>query len=131
MNNSSEETSRDQKNGPELESVEVLQTTRSWNDVPYTHYPSDVPQLTVVRFNIPPNSSLPWHTHDVPNAAYVISGALTVEDRETGRTLVVRAGEAFGESVGSVHRGYTEDLETEVIAIYAGAEGIPLSIPAE
>lgn len=131
MDNPSEEKVADQKNSPELESVEVLQTTRSWNDVPYTHYPSDTPQLTVVRFNIPPNSSLPWHTHDVPNAAYVISGALTVEDRETGRTLVVRTGEAFGESVGSVHRGFTEDLETEVIAIYAGAEGIPLSIPAE
>jgi len=110
---------------------QVLQTSRSWNDVSYAHYPTGTPQLTVVRFSIPPYSSLPWHTHAVPNAAYVIDGVLTVEDRETGHTHVVRASEAFGESVGSVHRGYTEALLTEVVTIYAGADGIPLSTPVE
>lgn len=84
-----------------------------------------------MHFRIPAHSSLPWHTHDVPNAAYVIAGRLTVEDRVTGRTHEVHAGEAFGESVGAVHRGYTGDLETEVVAVYAGAAGIPLSTPVD
>lgn len=112
-------------------SRQVLQTSRSWIDAPYESYPTGAPQLTVVRYSIPPHSSLAWHTHVVPNTAYVIEGALTVEDRESGRTQVVQAGEAFGESVGSVHRGYTEDEQTEVVAVYAGADGVDLSIPAE
>lgn len=109
---------------------QVLQTDRAWNGTPYQHYPAGTPQLTVVHFDIPPHSTLAWHTHAVPNAAYVIAGALTVEDRETGETHVVRAGEAFGESVGPVHRGYTEGTATEVVAVYAGVDGIPLSTPA-
>ncbi|MBS1907015.1 MAG: cupin domain-containing protein [Actinobacteria bacterium] len=128
MNESShQEQASGGEHGAGIVTRRVLQTTRSWNDVPYEHYPAERPELTVVHFDIPPHSSLPWHTHAVPNAAYVIAGALTVEDHDTGRTHVVRAGEAFGESVGPVHRGYTEDLATEVVAIYAGAEGIPLS----
>lgn len=124
-------TPHDADHDPAVETFLVMQTTQSWNDVPYTHYPAGTPQLAVMRFHIPPHSYLPWHTHDVPNVAYLLEGVLTVEDRETGLTRVVRAGEAFGESVDSVHRGYTEDLAAEVIAIYAGAEGVPLSRTAD
>jgi len=108
--------------------VEVLRTDTSWNGKAYERYPQGTPQLTVVRFSIPAHSSLSWHEHVVPNAAFVISGAMTVEDRATGATHTIRAGEAFGESVGAVHRGYTGDEATEVVVTYAGVEGIPLSI---
>lgn len=109
---------------------QVLEASLSWNDVPYVEYPAGVPQLTVVRYSIPPHSSLPWHTHSVPNAAYILDGAFTVEERDTGRTLVLRAGEAFAESVGNVHRGYTGDLPAEIVVTYAGAAGVPLTTPA-
>ena len=111
--------------------VEVLRTTTSWNGAPYERYPEGIPLLTVLRFSIPAHSSLSWHEHVVPNAAFVIKGAMTVEDRVTGATHTVRAGEAFGESVGSVHRGYTGNEATEVVVTYAGTEGIPLSIQAD
>jgi len=42
---------------------------------------------------------------------------------------LVRAGEAFAESVGDVHRGYTTDEPAEIVVVYAGSAGIPLSIP--
>jgi len=113
-----------------VHAVEVLRTDTSWNGVPYERYPEGVPQLTVMRFSIPAHSSLSWHEHVVPNAAFVIEGAMTVEDRATGATHTVRAGEAFGESVGAVHRGYTADQATEVVVTYAGVEGVPLSIQA-
>jgi len=43
----------------------------------------------------------------------------------------VRAGEAFGEPVKTVHRGCTGDLAAEIVVTYAGMEGLPLSKPAD
>src|ERR1035437_9617856 len=45
------------------------------------NYPQGQPELTTVRITIPAHSSLPSHTHDMPNAAYLLSGHLTVEER--------------------------------------------------
>lgn len=64
----------------------MLQTTASWNGVRYERYPDGTPQLSVLRFSLPPHSSLPWHTHAVPDAAFVVEGELTLEERDTGRT---------------------------------------------
>ena len=109
----------------------LLKRTTSWNNIPYTAYPPGQPELTTVRITIPPHSSLPWHTHDMPNAAYLLSGQLTVEDRATGRKATYRAGEAFAESVHDVHRGVTGNEPAVVIVTYAGARGLPLAVPVE
>lgn len=107
----------------------LLQRSESWNDVPYAAYPQGQPEMTTVRMTIPPHSSLPWHTHDMPNVAYLLSGSLTVEERETGRRATFRAGEAFAESVNNVHRGVTGSEPAEVIVTYAGTRGQRLSSP--
>jgi quercetin dioxygenase-like cupin family protein len=74
----------------------VLETTKSWNDKPYTHYPTSQPQLTTIKLTLAPHSTLPWHTHPFPNSVYVLSGTLTLEDRDSGKTLVVHQGQAVG-----------------------------------
>jgi quercetin dioxygenase-like cupin family protein len=107
----------------------LLQRTASWNDVPYAAYPQGQPQLTTVRITIPAHSSLPWHVHDMPNSAYILSGQLTVEEQDTGRQATFRTGEAFAESVGNIHRGFTGDEAAVVIVTYAGVPGQPLSRP--
>ena len=63
------------------ETIVLLKRTASWNDVPYAAYPQGQPELTTVRITIPAHSSLPWNTHDMPNAAYLLSGHLTVQSR--------------------------------------------------
>jgi quercetin dioxygenase-like cupin family protein len=112
--------------------VQVLvKSDRSWNDKAYEQYPSGRPMLTVVRMTIPANTTLPWHTHPMPNAAYILSGQITVEERATGRKRVIVAGEAFNESVDDVQRGHTGPEPTVVIVTYAGVEGQSLSIPVD
>jgi quercetin dioxygenase-like cupin family protein len=113
------------------ETIVLLKRTASWNNVPYTAYPKGQPELTTVRITIPAHSSLPWHTHDMPNTAYLLSGHLTVEERDTGRKATYRAGEAFAESVGNVHRGVTGNEPAVVIVTYAGTRGQRLSVPVE
>lgn len=77
----------------------------------------------------PPLTELPWHTHPMPNAAYVLSGQLTIQDKETVECYTVHAGEALNETTDSAHRGYTLDDAAELVIFYAGVEGQPLSVP--
>jgi quercetin dioxygenase-like cupin family protein len=109
----------------------LLQTTQSWNGKPYTHYPTGQPQLTTIKLTIAPHTALPWHTHPFPNVVYVLSGALTLHDRDSGKTLVVHQGQAVGESVDDVHRGESGDEPTVLLITYAGTPGVPTSVPAK
>jgi quercetin dioxygenase-like cupin family protein len=104
----------------------LLKTTKSWDGTPYKGYPSGAPQLSVLKIEIPAHSVLPWHTHPMPNAGYVVSGEITVEKKD-GEKQTVTAGQVLPETVGSVHRGVTGDSPVTLIVFYAGTEGMPLS----
>jgi len=108
----------------------LLQTTQSWNGKPYTHYPTGQPQLTTIKLTIAPHAALPWHTHPFPNVVYVLSGTLTLHDKASGKTQVIRQGQAVGESVDDVHRGESGDGPTVLLITYAGTPGVPTSVPA-
>lgn len=53
----------------------LVQTQASWDGTPYPAYSPQTPELSVVRFTLQPNAELPWHSHHVPNAAYIIAGS--------------------------------------------------------
>jgi quercetin dioxygenase-like cupin family protein len=109
----------------------VLATTKSWSGTAYSHYPTGQPQLTTIKLTLAPHTALPWHTHPFPNSVYVLSGMLTLQDRDDGKTLVVHQGQAVGESVDVVHRGKSGDEPTVLLITYAGTTGVPTSIPAK
>jgi quercetin dioxygenase-like cupin family protein len=109
----------------------LLQTTQSWNGKPYTRYPTGQPQLTTLKVTLAPHTSLPWHSHPIPNAVYVLSGTLTLRDRASGKTLVVHQGQVVGESVDDVHRGEAGDEPAVLLITYAGTPGVPTSVPAK
>lgn len=109
----------------------LLVTTKSWDGKPYSHYPTGQPQLTTIKLTLAPHTVLPWHTHPVPNVVYALSGTLTLRERENNKTLVVRQGQAVGESVDVVHRGESGDGQTVPLITYAGTPGVPTSIPAK
>ena len=109
----------------------LLQADHSWNGVPYTHYPSGRPELTMLKLTLAPHTVLPWHTHPFPNAGYVLSGTLTVHDKVSGKTQVFHQGQAFAETVDDIHRGETGDEPVVLLITYAGTPGVPTSIPAK
>lgn len=112
--------------------VDVLvKSDKSWNGKPYTSYPKGTPQLTMLKMTIPPNTALPWHTHPVPNAGYVLSGQLTIEDKASGKKEMFKAGQAFTESVDDVHRGVSGDQPTVLIITYSGTPGVPTFNPVK
>ena len=112
----------------QVKTVKVLETTGSWDGVKYSAYPTGQPQVTLLKIFIPPHTALDWHRHPMINIAYVLSGTLTVQKRDTGQRITIHAGQALAETVQSVHRGYTLNQPVELIVFYAGRPGLPLTI---
>ena len=115
------------KDAAQIEKEILLERSESWDGTPYKAYPSGPPQLTLIRLKIPARTQLPWHTHPMPNAAYIVSGELTVEARSSGATRTLRQGQTLAEMVGTEHRGVTGDTPVELLVFYAGTPGMPLS----
>ncbi|OCQ52045.1 hypothetical protein Ppb6_02839 [Photorhabdus australis subsp. thailandensis] len=109
----------------------LLETEKSWDGVPYQGYPKGTPQLSILKITIAPNTSLDWHQHPIPNAAYVLHGVLTAEKKSSGEKRLIKAGEVISEMVDSTHRGYTGKEGVTLLVFYAGQKDIPLSKPAE
>ena len=119
-----------QQTGAPARAVEtvLLQTMRAWDGSPYRAYPTARPEVTVVRYRIPPHAVLPWHTHPSINIGYVLSGHLTAVRRSDGKRLKLGPGDVVPEMVGGAHRGETGDETAELIVFYAGTPGTPLTV---
>ncbi|RYX92797.1 MAG: cupin domain-containing protein [Comamonadaceae bacterium] len=103
----------------------LFRTDQSWDGKPYQNYPQGKPQLTIAKITVPASTGLAWHSNAMPNAYYVLSGELTVEEKKSGRKVVLKAGDALPQTMEGLQRGITAAQPTEVIAFYAGAEGLP------
>ncbi|WP_300629678.1 cupin domain-containing protein [Pseudomonas sp.] len=111
----------------QIEKEVLLERSESWDGTPYKAYPSGQPQLTLIRLKIPAHTQLPWHTHPMPNAAYIVSGELSIETRASGVTRTLTQGQTLAEMVGIEHRGITGSTPVELLVFYAGTQGMPLS----
>jgi quercetin dioxygenase-like cupin family protein len=109
----------------------LLKSDRSWDGRKYGAYPSGTPELTILKIDIPPSTTLPWHSHAEPNAAYVLSGTLHVETEDGHHQITLNAGDVLPETVGTVHRGWTEESPVELVVFYAGAKNLPITKPAK
>jgi quercetin dioxygenase-like cupin family protein len=68
-----------------------------------------------------------WHTHPMPNAAYIVSGEIAVEQPGGIRKQHFVAGQVVAETVNTLHRGVTGDQPVVLIVFYAGVKGMPLA----
>lgn len=119
------------KEMPVVLSETLLRTSSSWDGASYESYPVGSPELTILKITIPANTQLPWHTHPMPNAAYVLSGEITVEKKENGKKKKLTEGQILPEMVGAVHRGVTGNSPAVLLVFYAGTQGMPPSQRAE
>lgn len=109
--------------------VEILvQSDKSWNGEPLPAYPTEQPQVSVLKVTIPPHSKLKWHSHPSINAGYLISGEVTVSTKD-GMERVVKAGEGLIELVDTLHYGRNDGhVPAEIVVVYAGVKGAPLAV---
>lgn len=115
---------------PAAVSVEtLLKSGTSWDGVAYERYPGGKPEITVLKITIPPRTALAWHTHPIPNAAYVLAGELRVEKQDGTQARRIGPGDVLAEMVNAGHRGVTGDAPVVLIVFYAGTQGVALSEP--
>ena len=114
------------KDQPAVKTETLLHSSSSWDGTPYASYPAGSPELTVLKITIPANTALPWHAHPMPNAAYVLSGEIVLEKKETGEKKLLTQGQVLPEMVGQLHRGITGNAPVVLIVFYAGTKGMPL-----
>jgi quercetin dioxygenase-like cupin family protein len=114
------------KESSPLQVKTLLQTDRAWDGKAYDAYPQGNPRLSVLEITIPPHTTMEWHRHPVPNAAYVVAGELKVE-KQDGQVAHFSKGQVIPETVGVWHRGVTGDQAAELLVFYAGTSNLPLS----
>jgi quercetin dioxygenase-like cupin family protein len=113
---------------PDIKSETLLRSSSAWNGIPYEAYSNGAPELSVLKITIPPHSKMKWHTHPMPNAAYIVSGEITVEDRSGNKKRHFVAGQVVPETVNTQHRGVTGDQPVVLIVFYAGVKGMSLAV---
>ena len=107
---------------------QLVSSSRSWDGHELPAYPTEKPEIAILRITIPPGARLPVHQHPVINAGVLISGQLTVVTKDH-QTLHLEAGDPIVEVVNTWHSGLNEGkTPADIIVFYAGTAGVPLSI---
>ena len=108
----------------------LIVSTESWSGETYS-YPEGQAQMTLLRITAPIGYRTPVHTHKQPSIAYVAKGSLEcVVTAE--QTKVFSSGNSLATNQGAPH--YSESIgkeEATVFVVYAGVEGMPLTISRE
>jgi quercetin dioxygenase-like cupin family protein len=73
--------------------------------------PSGEVEVTASIFIIPGGASLAVHRHPFPRYGYVLSGALSVTNAETGQATQFKSGDLVIEAVGQWHSGMNPGKE--------------------
>lgn len=114
-----------------IEKELLVQSEKSWDGSYLPKYPEGQPQISVVRFIIPPQAQLPWHKHPLINAGVLVKGELTVV-AEGGLEKQLQEGDALIELVNTWHYGRNDgDEPAEIVVVYVGVEGDELAVLKE
>ena len=117
----------DDANG-EVQSIELLRTSQSWNGDDLPDYPQGRPELVAVKYIIPPGQKLGWHHHVAMNHGVLVQGELTIVGLD-GKEGVIHEGDVVVEMVDAIHRGENRGTEPVVLYMfYLSQEGLPLSV---
>jgi quercetin dioxygenase-like cupin family protein len=91
-------------------------------------YPTGSPEVTAVRVEIPPGAQTGWHKHPVPCFAYILEGELHVQIAG-GETKILKAGEAYAETVDVMHNGVNQgNVPVKLVMFATGASGQPYAV---
>lgn len=112
----------------DVQSLELLRTSQSWNDVDLPDYPQGQPELVAVKYVIPPGKKLGWHHHVAMNHGVLVQGELTIIAQD-GQTKVMRAGEVVVEMVDAIHHGENRGTEPVILYMfYLSQKGMTLTV---
>ncbi len=105
----------------------LLQTDTTVIGQKIAYLQSPEAEVTMCKVIVPVGKQTGWHKHEVPVFAYMIKGSLIVE-LENGDKNIYTKNSTISEVFNIYHNGYNAGEEdVELIAIYLGKKGMPLS----
>jgi quercetin dioxygenase-like cupin family protein len=105
----------------------LLRTTTTTSGQQIRYPKTSRPVVSTLLVEIPPGCETGWHIHPMPCYAYILSGSVTVEF-ENGKKATYREGQAFAETVNTLHNGRNNGRKTtKIVMTVTGAEGVPVS----
>ena len=116
----------DSPNKPIVNVVTLLQSSTSWDGGSFD-YPEGKPQITVSTITVPEGGSISLHCHPGPLAGRVVKGTLEVT-KANGESRIFEEGEALIEVSNTWHYGKGLSGDTELLVVYIGAEGMPVTV---
>lgn len=124
-------TSASTSAAPPATSVELLlETETTVLDQPFA-YPAGRARITAARLTVPPGATVPLHLHPVPLFVYILQGEIVVDYGSRG-TRTYRTGDTFVEAFEWSHHARNGGKgNVKLLAVYAGAAGVPNSILLE
>lgn len=106
-------------------SVVLLKTNTTGDGVPLV-YPGGTPQILSRVTTFPPHSKTGVHRHPMPLYVYMLEGQLIIHT-EGQPDRHYKAGDAFMETAAWHYGENPGDTPTRLLAVYVGADGLPLS----
>ena len=115
--------------GEDVTVRQVLSSTATSSGQPIV-LPQKDAQIVVSIYDVMPGATLPVHNHPHPRYAYVLSGALRVNNIDTGQTDTYASGAFILESVGQWHTGMSIGSEPlKLLVIDLVEKGQPNVVP--
>jgi len=112
----------------ELKKDVLLETSKSWDGSDLPDYPNGKPEFKMVKYSFPPKAILNKHHHMFMSGGYILKGELTLI-KEDGTEKTIKEGEAFIETVKSIHYGENRlNIPLVTVNFYASQKDQPLSI---
>jgi quercetin dioxygenase-like cupin family protein len=117
--------------GEPAKSTLLLQADRTNTGAPIAYPRTDAPEITTMIVEIAPGASTARRSHPYPTHGYVLEGSLEVV-AEGGTRNRYEAGDAFLETVGTVHQGFNVGQgPLRILVTYIGVMGEANTQPAE
>ena len=111
-----------------INSIELLRTSNTWDGAALPAYPTERPELRVVRLEFPVGAKTGWHHHTVINYGIVEQGELTIVCID-GSEKTFHEKEALVEVVGTIHRGENRGSKPVVLNMfYISSPGMEITI---
>ena len=112
----------------EVEKVELIRTSQSWDGVELPDYLQGKPELVAMKYVFPVGQKLGWHHHPVMNYGILVQGELTIIGQD-GKEKTVHEGEAVVEMVNTIHHGENRGTKPVILYMfYLSQDGLPLAV---
>ena len=112
----------------QVQSTELIRTSKSWDGVELPDYLQGRPELVAVKYEFPAGKKLGWHHHPVMNYGILVQGELTIIGLD-GKEKTVHEGEAVVEMVGTIHHGENRGTKPVILYMfYLSQEGQQLAV---